>query len=637
MGVSLVDAESEKPVGIINDYISLASDCLEEKNIEFQLTGFDSQEEELQALKDNRIDMIFHMNQNPYEAEQNDIILSNTVFEVNIAVITGVKKFDENKENTVAVSRNNLLGKWYISFNYPFWEIKEYDSSDEVEKAVHSGEADCFVVKAGQSLKTLEDRKMRSIFLTKSGTSCFAVTRENIILMNILNKTIQTLPASRLSSLFSVYENTSGKVTLVEYIKDNLRVVSISFVSVTLVIILIIGYLMMKARKSQIQAENANAAKSDFLFNMSHDIRTPMNALLGYSELMKRELTDPKLLDYQEKMEQSGNLLLSIINNVLDMARIESGKMELDENYVKISDIYLGVYRIFQIEAEKKGIHLELEYDVLHEHVICDETKNREVFLNLLSNAIKYTASGGTVTIRITELDCDRGGYVRIQTQVIDTGIGMSEEFLPSLFEAFARERNTTAGKVAGTGLGMPIIKKYVDMMGGSIEVESKLGEGSKFTVIMEYRIADKGYYEQDTNPSPDTEETDWISGKHVLLAEDNDLNAEIAEFILEDMGLIVDRVEDGIQCVARMEQKPAGTYDLILMDIQMPNMDGYKATQAIRRLADKKKAGIPIIAMTANAFEEDRKKAFEKGMNGHIAKPVDAEKAKKTILSVLR
>ena len=636
VGVSLVNAESEEPVGIINDYISLASDCLGKKKIEFQLTGFDSQEEELQALKDNRIDMIFHMNQNPYEAEQNDIILSNIVFEVNIAVITGVKKFDENKENTVAVSKNNLLGKWYTSFNYPFWKIKEYDSSDEVAKAVHSGEADCFVVTAGQSLKTLEDSKMHSIFLTKSGDSCFAVTRENTTLMNILNKTIQTPPASRLSSLFSVYENTPGKVTLADYIKDNLRVVSISFVSVTLVIILIIVYLMMKARKAQIQAEKANAAKSDFLFNMSHDIRTPMNALLGYSELMKRELTDPKLLDYQEKMEQSGNLLLSIINNVLDMARIESGKMELDENYVKIRDIYQGVYKIFQAEAEKKGIHLEMEYKVQHEHVICDETKNREVFLNLISNAVKYTASGGTITIRIAELGCDRQDYVRIQTEVIDTGIGMSEEFLPSLFEAFARERNTTAGKVAGTGLGMPIIKKYVDMMGGSLKVKSKLGEGSKFTVIMEYRIADKVYYEQDTDPSPDTE-TNRISGKHVLLAEDNDLNAEIAEFVLEDMGLMVDRVEDGVQCVARMEQKPAGTYDLILMDIQMPNMDGYKATQAIRRLADKKKAGIPIIAMTANAFEEDRKKAFEKGMNGHIAKPVDAEKVKKTILSALR
>ena len=525
VGISLVDTESEKPVGIINDYISLASGCLEEKNIEFQLTGFDSQEEELQALKDSRIDMIFHMNQNPYEAEQNDVILSNTVFEVNVAVLTGVKKFDENKENTVAVSRNNLLGKWYISFNYPFWKIKEYDSSDEVEKAVHSGEADCFVMKAGQSLKTMADSKMRSIFLTKSGASCFAVARDNTTLMNILNKTIQTLPDSRLSSQFCVYENAPGKVTLAEYIRDNLRVVSIWFVSVVL---------------------------------------------------------------------------------------------------------------IFPGGSGEKCIHLKMEYDVKHEHVICDETKNKEIFLNLISNAVKYTASGGRVTIRITELDCDRKDYVRIRTQVIDTGIGMSEEFLPSLFEAFARERNTTDGKIAGTGLGMPIIKKYVDMMDGTIKVESKLGEGSKFTVTLEYRIADKSYYEQDTEKSSDMDETDRISGKYILLAEDNDLNAEIAQFILEDMGLMVDRVEDGVQCVSRIEQKPAGTYDLILMDIQMPNMDGYRATEMIRGLSDKDKATIPVIAMTANAFEEDRKKALAKGMNGHIAKPVDAEKVEKTICSVL-
>ena len=563
------------------------------------------------------------------------IFVANTVFEINVAVLTGVKKFDENKENTVAVSRNNLLGKWYISFNYPFWKIKEYDSSAEADKAVQSGEADCFVVKAGQSLKTLEDSKMRSIFLTKSGASCFAVTRENTTLMNILNKTIQTLPASRLSSQFYVYENAPGKVTLAEYIKDNLRVVSIWFVSVVLIIVWIIVYLLIQARKAKIQAEKANAAKSEFLFNMSHDIRTPMNALLGYSELIKRELTDPKLLDYQEKMEQSGNLLLSIINNVLDMARIESGKVELDEDYVKIRDIYQGIYKIFQAEAEKKCIHLKMEYDVKHEHVICDETKNKEIFLNLISNAVKYTASGGRVTIRITELDCDRKDYVRIRTQVIDTGIGMSEEFLPSLFEAFARERNTTDGKIAGTGLGMPIIKKYIDMMYGTIEVESKQGEGSKFTVTLEYRIADKSYYERVTEKFSDMDET-RISGKHILLAEDNDLNAEIAEFILEDMGLIVDRVEDGVQCVSRIEQKPAGTYDLILMDIQMPNMDGYRATEMIRGLSDKDKATIPIIAMTANAFEEDRKKALAKGMNGHIAKPVDAEKVEKTICSVL-
>ena len=636
VGVSFADTESGETVGIINDYVSLASGCLGEQAIEFQLTGFDSQEEELQALKDNRIDMIFHMNQNPYEAEQNDIILSNTVFEVNVAVLTGVEKFDENGENTVAVSRGNLLGKWYISFNYPSWKIREYDTSAEVEKAVQSGEADCFVVKAGQSLKILADSKMRSVFLTKSSTSCFAVTRENTTLMNILNKTIQTLPDSRLSSQFYVYENEPGKVTLTEYIKDNLLVVSIGFIGAVLVIVWIIVYLLIKARKAQIQAEKANAAKSDFLFNMSHDIRTPMNALLGYSELIKRELTDPKLLDYQEKMEQSGNLLLSIINNVLDMARIESGKVELDEDYVKIRDIYQGIYKIFQAEAEKKGIHLKMEYDVKHEHVICDETKNKEIFLNLISNAVKYTASGGRVTIRITELDCDRKDYVRIRTQVIDTGIGMSEEFLPSLFEAFARERNTTDGKIAGTGLGMPIIKKYIDMMYGTIEVESKQGEGSKFTVTLEYRIADKSYYERDTEKFSDMDET-RISGKHILLAEDNDLNAEIAEFILEDMGLMVDRVEDGVQCVSRIEQKPAGTYDLILMDIQMPNMDGYKATEVIRDLSDKNKANIPIIAMTANAFEEDRKKALAKGMNGHIAKPVDIEKMREILQNTFK
>ena len=638
VGVSLADTESGKPVGIINDYISLASGCLGEKNIEFQLTGFGSQEEELQALKDNRIDMIFHMNQNPYEAEQNDIILSNTVFEVNVAVLTGVEKFDENRENTVAVSRGNLLGKWYISFNYPFWKIKEYDTSAEVEKAVQSGEADCFVVKAGQSLKTLANSKMHSVFLTKSGASCFAVTRENTTLMNILNKTIQTLPDSRLSSQFYVYENAPGKVTLAEYIKDNLRVVSIGFVSVTTAIIIIISYLLMKAKKAQIQAEQANAAKSNFLFSMSHDIRTPMNAMLGYSELMKKELTDPKLIDYQEKIEQSGNLLLSIINNVLDMARIESGKVELDENYVKISDLYQDVYEVFRGEADKKGIQLAMEYNVEHEHVICDETKNKEIFLNLLSNAIKYTPSGGKVTIRTKELPCAREGYMRVQNEVIDTGIGMSKEFLPSLFSAFARERNTTVGKVAGTGLGMPIIKKYIDMMGGTIEAESALGKGTRFTVVLEHRIADKVYYEQNAEKSSDNnEKRDVLQGKHVLLAEDNDLNAEIAEFILEDMGLVVDRVEDGIRCVARMEKEPAGTYDLILMDIQMPHMDGYKATQAIRRLADQKKAGIPIIAMTANAFEEDRKKALAKGMNGHIAKPVDIEKMKEILQNTLK
>ena len=635
-GVSLVGEENKEPIGIINDYIEYASDCLGEQSIKFEMTGFDSQKEQLQALKDNKLDMIFHINENPYEAEKNGIILSNTVFEANTAVITKGGEFDENAENIVAVSKDNILSKWYITYNYPQWKIKEYDSSYDVEKIVRNGKADCFVVRAGQTARKLEDNKMRSVFLTKSGQSSFAVNRNNTILLDILNKTLQSLPISKLSGAFSVYENTPDKVTLADYIKDNLLGVTIAFVSVIFIILLLVFHLLMKTKKALLQAEKANKAKSNFLFNMSHDIRTPMNAILGYNELMKKELTNPKLLDYQEKIAQSGNLLLSIINNVLDMAQIENEKTKLDENYVKISDIYKGVYEVFDVEAKKKDVHLILDYHVKHEHVICDETKNKEIFLNLLSNAVKYTPSGGKVMVRIKELPCDKEGFVRVQNEVIDNGIGMSKEFLPSLFVAFARERNTTAGKVAGTGLGMPIIKKYIDMMGGTIDVESELGKGSKFTVILEYRIADRVYYEQNPDKLLTSNIKEIVQGRHILLAEDNDLNAEIAIAILEEMGLFIERVEDGIKCVAKIEQEPAKTYDLILMDIQMPNMDGYKATQAIRRLTDKEKANIPIVAMTANAFEEDKKKAMEKGMNGHISKPIDVKKIEEVLLNIL-
>ena len=258
-----------------------------------------------------------------------------------------------------------------------------------------------------------------------------------------------------------------------------------------------------------------------------------------------------------------------------------------------------------------------MEYDVKHEHVICDETKNKEIFLNLISNAVKYTASGGRVTIRITEIDCDREDCVRIQTQVIDTGIGMSEEFLPSLFEAFARERNTTDGKIAGTGLGMPIIKKYIDMMYGTIEVESKQGEGSKFTVTLEYRIADKSYYERATEKFSDMDET-RISGKHILLAEDNDLNAEIAQFILEDMGLIVDRVEDGVQCVSRIEQKPAGTYDLILMDIMLGDMEGFEVIKRLRNQG----ISTPVMIVSGRNEDYDSLYGLSLGADDYITKP---------------
>ena len=387
-------------------------------------------------------------------------------------------------------------------------------------------------------------------------------------------------------------------------------------------------------RQEKIKAEKANEAKSIFLFNMSHDIRTPMNAIVGYSQLMKKELTNPKLIHYQEMIEQSSQLLLSIINNVLDMARVESGKMELDENYEVVGNITQLVCSAFAAEASRKNIELNIIVNVEHKHIIVDSTKMQEILSNLISNAIKYTSAGGKVTIDTKELPYDKEGYVLIQTKVTDTGIGMSEEFLPSLFELFTRERNTTLSKIPGTGLGMAIVKNFVDLMNGSIEVESELGKGSTFTITIPHKIANKDYTNRNIKDSNECD-IDFM-GKRILLAEDNELNAEITTTILSEMGFEVKAVEDGILCVNEIQHQPVNTYDLILMDIQMPNMDGYKATHCIRRLLQPEKANIPIIAMSANAFEEDKKKAFDVKMNDYITKPIDFQKMEVVLKHVL-
>lgn len=387
-------------------------------------------------------------------------------------------------------------------------------------------------------------------------------------------------------------------------------------------------------RQEKIKAEKANEAKSIFLFNMSHDIRTPMNAILGYSQLMKKELTNPKLVHYQEMIEQSSQLLLSIINNVLDMARVESGKMELDENYEVVGNITQLVCGAFAAEALKKNIELNKIVNVEHKHIITDSTKMQEILSNLISNAIKYTSAGGKVTIDTRELPYDKEGYTLIQTKVSDTGIGMSEEFLPSLFELFTRERNTTLSKIPGTGLGMAIVKNLVDLMNGSIEVESELGKGSTFTITIPHKIANKDYTNRNIESSNEFDID--FKGKRILLAEDNELNAEITTTILSEMGFEVKAVEDGILCVNEMQHQPANTYDLILMDIQMPNMDGYKATHCIRHLSQPEKANIPIIAMSANAFEEDKKKAFDVKMNDYITKPIDFQKMEEVLKHIL-
>lgn len=391
-----------------------------------------------------------------------------------------------------------------------------------------------------------------------------------------------------------------------------------------------------KLKEAYIVAEEANKAKTDFLNNMSHDIRTPMNVILGYNELMKQYLTDPILVDYQNKIEQSGKLLLSIINNVLDMARIESGKMVVEERAEQIGLVVEEIENVFESSAQEKNIVFTTSVDVDHTHVLWDGFKVREILMNLVGNAFKYTPDGGHIAIDVKELDCARSGYVRIQTQIKDTGIGMSEDYLPTLFDSFSREYNTTIGKVSGTGLGMAIVKNLVDMMDGDICVKSKIGEGTCFTLTFEHKIADADSIEW--NQELDVlDEKSILEGKRVLLVEDNDLNAEIVMAILEQSGLILDRVEDGLACINRLSEVDADLYDLILMDIQMPNMNGYEATRRIRQFENEKKASIPILAMTANAFEEDKKMAMEAGMNGHISKPIDVNVLEKQIINIFK
>ena len=391
-----------------------------------------------------------------------------------------------------------------------------------------------------------------------------------------------------------------------------------------------------KLKEAYIVAEEANKAKTDFLNNMSHDIRTPMNVILGYNELMKQYLTDPILVDYQNKIEQSGKLLLSIINNVLDMARIESGKMVVEERAEEVGLVVEEIESVFESSAQEKNIVFTTSVDVCHTHVLWDGFKVREILMNLVGNAFKYTPDGGHIAIDVKELDCARSGYVRIQTQIKDTGIGMSEDYLPTLFDSFSREYNTTIGKVSGTGLGMAIVKNLVDMMDGDICVKSKIGEGTCFTLTFEHKIADADSIEW--NQELDVlDEKSILEGKRVLLAEDNDLNAEIAMVLLEQSGLVLDRVEDGLACVNRLSEVDADLYDLILMDIQMPNMNGYEATRRIRQFENVKKASIPILAMTANAFEEDKKMAMEAGMNGHISKPIDVNVLENQIINIFK
>ena len=643
-GVSTYDPATGEITGTITDYIQFAADCLGNQELEFQLVGYDDKEAELNALKSGEIDMIFHFDQSPNLAEEYRLARTNTTWTANMMVVTNKQLFIENQVNRVAVPQNKISLTRYIAFYYPQWEIVDCDTQEDAIKLVKDGQADCFVTGVSSEEKYSKNHGFYSVPLPNPANSCFAVKSGNRSLLSILNKTIKAMPANMLTSSLAMHKSSARKVTLSDFIKDNFfMVLLVSSIAVAAVLLTILK-LLQKARKAEAaakkaandtqelnaklqvaveKAESANHAKSTFLFNMSHDIRTPMNAIIGYADLASRHSDDPaKLKNYMENIQVCGQNLLMLLNNVLDLARIENDKTEMEYSVSDVDKDFRNCIAMFRNQADSKGQTLTVTAHLLHPYVYVDIPHLTEVCTNLVSNAVKYTGAGGTIRCDVTQKPGEKEGWCDTVITVADNGIGMSQEFQKHIFEPFERERTSTVSKVEGSGIGMGIVKKLVGLMGGTVEVESKIGVGSTFTVTIPCRIAseDEIQAKREINPS----DQKCLCGTRILLTEDNDLNAEIATELLQEEGCTVDRAKDGVECVDMLEKAANGTYQLILMDIQMPVMSGYDAARKIRGLEDPQKANIPIIAMTANAFSEDKQAALDAGMNDHIAKPIN-------------
>ena len=778
-GVSTFDPATGEFTGVITDYIQFAADCLGNQELEFQLVGYDSKEAELDALKSGEIDMIFHCDQNPNLAEEYHFACTNTTWTSNLMAVTNKQHFNENNVNRIAVPQNKLSLKKYLAFYYPQWEIVDCDTQEDAARLVKDGQADCFVTGISSENKYSKKYSFYSVPLVNPVRSCFAVNSGNRSLLSILNKTIKAMPVNMLAGALAMYKSSARKVTLSDFIKDNFfKVMLISSIAVAVVLLTIL-MLLQKARKAEAaarkaasdtqelnaklqvaveKAESANRAKSTFLSNMSHDIRTPMNAIIGFTTLALSNIDDTdRVKDYLGKTLASSNHLLSLINDVLDMSRIESGKIHLEEVEVNLSDVLHDLKTIVsgQIYAKQLEFYMDA-MDVTDEDVYCDKTRLNQILLNLLSNAIKFTPAGGTVSVRVRQLAGKVHGCGQYEFRIKDNGIGMSQEFAQKIFEPFERECTSTVSRIQGTGLGMAITKNIVDMMGGTIEVQTAQGKGTEFTVcvpmcaqteqrpvekiteleglkalvvdddfntcdsvtkmlvkvgmraewtlsgkeavlrarqsiemsdvyhayIIDWRLPDMNGIEvtrqirslHDDTPIIILTAYDWsdieveakaagvtafcskpmfmsdlretlmsalgqkpadavqrllpeknadFKGKHILLVEDNELNREIAQEILQEYGFLVDTAENGAVAVEKVSTAAPGSYDLVLMDVQMPIMDGYTATRKIRALDDPARAKLPILAMTANAFDEDRRNALESGMNGFLSKPI--------------
>lgn len=584
-GISTYVPESGQLVGVINDYITFASDSISNQKLDFSLVGYDSMEEEIQALKDGQIDLIFHFAQNPYVAEENNFVLSNTVLTLNMAAVTAQNYFNENHANTVALLKDDLLLKWYVSYCYPDWNIVEYNSLKDAEAAVRSGENDCLLAESGEVAKYREDKRLHSVFLV-------------------------SLRRSRIAEA-NAKEAARQARKLNQKLQESQR----------------------ELRAALQQAESASSAKTTFLSNVSHDIRTPMNAIVGLASLMENDLQNPgKLQGYIDKLKTASRHLLNLINEILDMSKIESGKATLNIQPFRMAEQIAQVDSVIRQQAVLRDQQFTVQvHDLLHENVEGDATRLRQVLLNILSNAVKYTGHGGSISLNVEEI-LRSGHYARYKFTVTDNGIGMSEAFQKHIYESFSRAENSVTNKVQGTGLGMAITKNIVDMMGGVITLQSQLGKGTRFEVVLDFKICEETVQAAPAVCPAPAQDSPSLHGMRFLCAEDNEINAEILQSLLEMQGASCTICRDGVEVVEKFRTVAPGEYDAILMDVQMPGMDGYEATRTIRSGANPLGRTIPIIAMTANAFAEDVKKSLDVGMNAHLSKPVDLNALEQTL-----